>query len=67
MCGPSSARNLLSCRVAGLFGAGNRIELDCNGSRLICQIVPDSVRELDIQEGGEVIAVIKASAFRRLY
>jgi molybdate transport system ATP-binding protein len=65
----SSARNLLPCRVAGLYGAGNRIgvELDCNGSRLICQIVPDSVRELDIHEGGEVIAVIKASAFRRLY
>ncbi|MBI4792075.1 MAG: molybdenum ABC transporter ATP-binding protein [Deltaproteobacteria bacterium] len=65
----SSARNLLPCRVAGLFGVGNRIgvELDCNGSRLICQIVPDSVRELDIHEGGEVIAVIKASAFRRLY
>jgi molybdate transport system ATP-binding protein len=65
----SSARNLLPCRVAGLFGAGNRIgvELDCGGGRLICQIVPESVRELGISEGAEVIAVIKASAFRRLY
>jgi molybdate transport system ATP-binding protein len=65
----SSARNLLPCRVTGIFGAGNRIgvELDCSGGRLICQIVPESVRELDIRQGAEVIAVIKASAFRHLY
>lgn len=65
----SSARNLLPCRVAGMFGAGNRIgvELACSGGRLVCQIVPESVRELGIREGAEVIAVIKASAFRRLY
>ena len=54
----SSARNLLPCRVTGIFGAGNRIgvELDCSGGRLICQIVPESVRELDIRQGAEVIA-----------
>ncbi|MBU4261487.1 MAG: molybdenum ABC transporter ATP-binding protein [Proteobacteria bacterium] len=65
----SSARNMLPCRVAGIFGAGNRIgvELACGSGRLICQIVPDSVRELDIRQGAEVIAVVKASAFHRLY
>lgn len=64
----SSARNMLPCRVTGLFGAGNRIgvELTCGSGRLVSQIVPDSVRELDIREGVEVVAVIKASAFRRL-
>lgn len=65
----SSARNLLPCTVTGLFGAGNRVgvELACKRGHLICQIVPESVRELDIREGAEVIAVIKASAFHRLY
>jgi molybdate transport system ATP-binding protein len=65
----SSARNILNCRVVGIFGAGNRVgvELACNGERLVSQIVPESVRELDIKEGATVTAVIKASAFRRLY
>jgi len=65
----SSARNILECEVVGLFGAGNRVgvELACNGGRLVSQIVPESVRELEIREGGRVTAVIKASAFRRLY
>lgn len=65
----TSARNLLPCRVSDVFGDGNRIgvELSCNGGRLVSQIVPESVRELDIRKGTEVVAVIKASAFRRLY
>jgi len=65
----SSARNILPCRVEGIFGAGNRIgvELTCGGGSLICQIVPESVSEMDIRRGAEVIAVIKASAFHRLY
>ncbi|NOX81132.1 MAG: molybdenum ABC transporter ATP-binding protein [Deltaproteobacteria bacterium] len=65
----TSARNILVCRVTSIFGDGNRIgvELACNGGRLISQIVPESVRELDIREGAEVVAVIKASAFRKLY
>ena len=65
----TSARNLLPCRVIDVFGDGNRmgVELACNGGRLISQIVPPSVRELDIKKGSEVVAVIKASAFRRLY
>ena len=65
----TSARNLIACTVSGLFGDGNRVgaELRCAGGRLVSQIVPESVRELDIREGAEVTAVIKASALRRLY
>ena len=65
----TSARNLLPCRVSDLFGDGNRIGVDLAfaGGHLVSQIVPESVRELDIIKGAEVVAVIKASAFRRLY
>ncbi|MFH1217587.1 MAG: molybdenum ABC transporter ATP-binding protein [Pseudomonadota bacterium] len=65
----TSARNMLPCKVSGFFGSGNRIgvELLCGGGNLVSQIVPESVRELDIREGTELVAVIKASAFRRLY
>ena len=64
----TSARNLLTCRVAGLFGVNNRIgvELVCGGNLLVAQIVPESVRELGIAPGVEVVAVIKASSFRKL-
>jgi molybdate transport system ATP-binding protein len=64
----TSARNLLTCLVIDLFGAKNRIgvELLCGNHRLVAQIVPDSVRELGIVEGTEVVAMIKASSFRKL-
>lgn len=65
----TSARNFLPCKVTGLFGVNNRVgvELDFNKSRLIAQVVPESVQELGIAEGVELVAVIKASAFRRLF
>ncbi len=65
----TSARNLIACRVESLFGEGNRVgvELSCPGGRLVSQIVPDSVRQLELREGTGVTAVIKASALRRLY
>ncbi|WP_228130032.1 TOBE domain-containing protein [Desulfocapsa sulfexigens] len=65
----TSARNLLACRVTDVFGEGNRIgvELACNGRSLVSQVVPEAIRELDLRKGAEVVAVIKASAFRRLY
>ena len=65
----TSARNLLTCRVGQVFSSGNhaRVELVCGGNILIAEIVPESVRELQIEEGCEVVAAIKASAFNRLF
>lgn len=64
----TSARNLLSCTVSRIFSAGNRVrvELRCGSEQLTVQIVPESLRELDLAPGREVVAVIKASAFRQL-
>lgn len=64
----TSARNLLPCTVRKILTVGNRVrlELACGTEQLIAQVVPESVRELDIEEGREVVAVIKASAFCRL-
>jgi molybdate transport system ATP-binding protein len=64
----TSARNLLPCTVRKMFTVGNRVrvELHCGSQQLIAQIVPESMRELELAEGKEVVAVIKASAFRRL-
>ncbi|NJD39523.1 MAG: molybdenum ABC transporter ATP-binding protein [Geobacter sp.] len=63
-----SARNLLPCMVRSLFEAGSKtgIELDCGGNRLVAEIAPDTVQELQITSGCTVWAAIKASAFRRL-
>ncbi|MCP3175857.1 molybdenum ABC transporter ATP-binding protein [Desulfuromonas sp. KJ2020] len=65
----SSARNLLPCRVGRIFESGNRIgvELDCGGRPLVSQLVREAVRELEIKEGSEIYAIVKASAFRPLY
>ena len=64
----TSARNLLACQVTDIFGVNNRVgvELCCGGSHLVAQIVPDSVQELGLAKGTEVVAVIKASSFRRI-
>lgn len=63
-----SARNLLPCMVQSLFEVGRKtgVELDCNGNRLIAEIVPDAAQELAITPGSTIWAAIKASAFRRL-
>ncbi len=63
----TSARNMLSCTVLKTYPTDwlVGVELDCNGQMLIAEIVPKSVKELDIKEGAEVVAVIKASAFQR--
>jgi molybdate transport system ATP-binding protein len=65
----SSARNILSCTVRRTYETDwlVGVELDCQGQTLIAEIVPQSVEELDIRPGSEVVAVFKASAFRRLY
>ena len=65
----SSARNMLQCIVRKTYQTDWLIgvELDCQGNTLIAEIVPQSLEELNIQPGSEVVAVFKASAFRRLY
>lgn len=65
----TSARNLLNCRVENVYMSGNRarIELECGGKQLIAQVVPESVRELDITAGSRVVAAIKASSFTRIF
>ena len=65
----SSARNILRCRVSGLFPAGNRVgvDLECGGEKLVSQVVREAARDLDLHPGAEVFAIIKASAFRPLF
>jgi len=65
----TSARNMLSCTVRKTYQTEwlSGVELDCNGSTLIAEIVPQSLEELNIQPGCKLIAVFKASAFQRLY
>lgn len=63
-----SARNLLACRVVSTFVSGTRIgvELACGDDRLMAEVVEPAVKELGIENGSELFAVIKAVAFRRL-
>lgn len=64
-----SARNLLKCTVVGAFESGNRtgIELDCQGERLIAEVVQQAAIDLDLRAGADVYAAVKASAFRPLF
>lgn len=64
-----SARNLLECTIVGIFPLEQRIgvELDYGGARLVATIVEQAARELRLEVGEKICAVIKASAFRRLY
>jgi molybdate transport system ATP-binding protein len=65
----TSARNMLPCTVRRTYHADwlVGVELDCRGNTLIAEIVPQSLEEMDIRPGSEVVAVFKASAFQRLY
>ncbi|WP_417914863.1 molybdenum ABC transporter ATP-binding protein [Candidatus Electronema sp. JM] len=65
----TSARNMLACTVRRMYETEwlTGIELDCGGGTLIAEIVPQSVEEMELHPGSEVVAVFKASAFRRLY
>jgi molybdopterin-binding protein len=58
-----SARNQIPARVTGInFGeAIANVELDAGGVRLVASVTVEAVRELGIEEGGIVTAVIKAS------
>jgi molybdate transport system ATP-binding protein len=65
----ASARNMLHCTIRNTYETAWLIgvELDCQGNSLIAEVVPQSVEELDIRPGKEIVAVFKASAFRKLY
>jgi molybdate transport system ATP-binding protein len=65
----TSARNILNCLVTGTYQNDwlVGVEMNCQGQTLIAEIVPQLVRELAIRPGSELVAVIKASAFKRLY
>lgn len=64
-----SARNLLRCRVEAVTDLENRVgvELDCGGERLVATVVRQAADEMQVRVGSEIYAIIKASAFRRLY
>jgi molybdate transport system ATP-binding protein len=65
----TSARNMLPCIVRNTYQtdwlAG--VELDCHGKTLIAEIVPQSLEELHVRPGSEIVAVFKASSIQRLY
>ncbi len=63
-----SARNLLPCRVCEIREVDGRIavSLAYGGDKLVAAVVKESVRDLDIREGTEIFAAIKATAFRQL-
>lgn len=65
----TSARNMLSCIVRKTYETEwlSGVELDCGGNTLIAEIVPQSLEELGIKPGCELVAVFKASAFERLW
>lgn len=58
-----SARNMLPGTVKGINSgeAIANVELDVSGQRLIASITVEAVRELGIEQGSQVTAVIKAS------
>lgn len=58
-----SARNQLPARVVGITAgeAIANVELDVNGLRVVASITVEAVRELGLQEGTAVTAVVKAS------
>jgi molybdopterin-binding protein len=58
-----SARNQLSGTVKSVNegAAIANVELDVNGQRLVASITVEAVRELGLEEGKQVTAVIKAS------
>jgi molybdate transport system ATP-binding protein len=63
-----SARNLFKGTVSGLFEIGNKlgVELDCNGGKLVVEIVRPAAEELGIRVGAELHAAFKASAVKLL-
>jgi molybdopterin-binding protein len=58
-----SARNQIPARVTGITAgeAIANVELDANGIRLVASVTVEAVRQLGLEEGSDVTAIIKAS------
>ena len=58
-----SARNQLAATVTAVKegAAIANVELDVNGQRLVASITVEAARELGLQEGSRVTAIVKAS------
>jgi molybdopterin-binding protein len=58
-----SARNQLPGRVTSIEegAAIANVVLDAGGNRVVASITVEAARELGLQEGSEVVAIIKAS------
>jgi molybdopterin-binding protein len=60
---PISARNQIKGTVTRINRgeAIANVEVDANGIRLVASITVEAVTELDLREGTEVTAIVKAS------
>ncbi len=58
-----SARNQIPARVVRVTAgeAIANVELEAAGTRLVASVTVEAVRELGLQEGAEVTAIVKAS------
>lgn len=63
-----SARNALAARVSRVDAIAHEVlvELAVGDERLLARLTPAAVRELDLREGADVVAVIKTSAIHWL-
>jgi len=61
---PSSARNQIRMRVDAIErrGSTDRISLSANGLRIAASVSRAAVRDLELEDGSEVLALIKATA-----
>jgi molybdopterin-binding protein len=58
-----SARNQIPARVTGITTgeAIANVVLDAGGVRLVASVTVEALRDLGLEEGSEVVAVVKAS------
>lgn len=60
-----SARNILAGRVCALTPAASEVavEIDCNGARIVARLTAAAARELGLEIGRPVFAIVKSAAF----
>lgn len=58
-----SARNQIPAKVVAITHgeAIANVQMDADGQRIVASITVEAVRELGIEDGSEVIAIVKAS------